>query len=158
MLEEAPDLDAIVVSVGGGSQAVGAMTVARELKPQLEVHGVQAAAASTIHDSWHAGHPVKSKAGCTIAQGLDTRDIYEHTFPALCEGLTDFTTVSDTEIAGAIRLLMRITHNLVEGAGAAGLAGLLARPERFAGKTVGIILGGGNIDADTLRQVLSGDL
>jgi len=158
MLEEAPDIDAIVVSVGGGSQAVGALTVARELKPPLEVHGVQAAAAPTIHDSWHAGHLVSIPPKRTIAEGLDTRETYEYTFPALCDGLTDFTTVSEVEIAEAIRLLMRTTHNLAEGAGATGLAGLMARPERFAGKTVGVILGGSNIDTETLQRVLSGNL
>jgi threonine dehydratase len=158
MLEEAPDLDAIVVSVGGGSQAVGAMTVARELKPQMETHAVQAAFAPTIHDSWHAGHLVSTPTKQTIAQGLDTRDIYAFTFPALREGLTDFTLVREADIAEAVRLLMRTTHNLVEAAGATGLAGLLTHPERFAGKTVGVILGGSNIDAETLQRVLSGEV
>jgi threonine dehydratase len=158
MLEEASDIDAIVVSVGGGSQAVGALTVARELKPQLEVHGVQAAAAPTIHDSWHAGQLVATRPKHTIADGLDTREIYAYTFPALRDGLTDFNTVSEVEIAEAIRLFLRTTHNLAEGAGAAGLAGLLARPDRFAGKTVGVILGGSNIDTETLQRVLSGEL
>jgi len=158
MLEEAPDIDAMVVSVGGGSQAVGAMTVARELKPQLEVHAVQAAAAPTIHDSWHAGHPVCAPVEPTIADGLATRETYELTFSALRTGLAAFFTVSEAEIAEAIRLLLRTTHNLAEGAGAAGLAGLLGRRERYAGKTVGVILGGSNIDAGTLQRVLAGDL
>jgi threonine dehydratase len=158
MIEEAPDIDAMVVSVGGGSQAVGAMTVARELKPQLEVYAVQAAAAPTIHDSWHAGRPTSGPVGHTIADGLATRETYSLTFPALCSGLTDFITVSEAEIAEAIRLLLRTTHNLAEGAGAAGLAGLLNLRERLAGKTVGVILGGGNIDAETLQRVVAGDL
>ena len=158
MLEEAPDIDAIVVSIGGGSQAVGALTVAREMKPQLEVHGVQTTCAPTIHDSWHAGHLVSTPPSQTIAQGLDTCNVYDFTFPALQQGLSGFTLVSEDKIAKAIRLLMRTTHNLVEGAGATGLAGLFAQPEPFSGKTVGVILGGSNIDAQTLQLVLSGDL
>ena len=76
----------------------------------------------------------------------------------MCEGLTDFITVSEAEIAEAIRILLRTTHNLAEGAGAAGLAGLIKLGERLAGKRVGIILGGGNIDAATLQRVLGGEL
>jgi threonine dehydratase len=158
MLEEAPDIEAIVVSVGGGSQAVGALTVAREMKPQLEVHGVQAANAPTLHDSWHAGHLVSTPPTHTLADGLDTRKIYEYTFQALRNGLTDFTTVSEAQIAEAIRLLMRTTHNLAEGAGATGLAGLMTQAKRFSGKTVGVILGGSNIDAETLQRVLSSEI
>ena len=158
MLEEEPGIDAMVVSVGGGSQAVGAMTAASELSPELEVHAVQAAAAPTIHDSWHAGQLVCSPVEPTIADGLATREIYELTFSALRSGLAGFVTVSEAEMADAIRLFLSTTHNLAEGAGAAGLAGLLAQPERFAGKTVGIILGGGNIDAETLRRVVAGEL
>jgi threonine dehydratase len=158
MLEEAPDIDAIVVSIGGGSQAVGAMTVAREMKPRVEVHGVQAAAAPAIHDSWHAGRPVFVPVESTIAEGLATRETYELTFPALRAGLATFVTVSESEIAQAICLILRTTHNLAEGAGAAGLAGLLSQPERFAGKTVGIIFGGSNIDAETLQRVLAGSV
>jgi threonine dehydratase len=156
--EQHPDVDAMVISVGGGSQAVGAMTVARELRPGMEVYAVQASAAPTIHDSWHAGRPTCGPVGATIADGLATRETYELTFPALKEGLADFVTVSEVEIAEAIRLLLRATHNLAEGAGAAGLAGLVRLRERLAGKTVGIILGGGNIDTETLRRVLAGEL
>ena len=137
---------------------MGALTVAREMKPQLEVHGVQTTCAPTIHDSWHAGHLVSTPPSQTIAQGLDTCNVYDFTFPALQQGLSGFTLVSEDKIAKAIRLLMRTTHNLVEGAGATGLAGLFAQPEPFSGKTVGVILGGSNIDAQTLQLVLSGDL
>ena len=158
ILEQEPELDAMVISLGGGSQAVGALTVARSLRPGLEVYAVQAAAAPTIHDSWHARKPMLRPVRPTIAEGLATREVYELTFGTLCEALADFITVTDQEIAEAIRVLLRTTHNLAEGAGAAGLAGLFKLRDRLAGKSVAIILGGSNIDRETLRQVIAGEL
>jgi threonine dehydratase len=156
ILEQAPELDALVVAVGGGSQAVGALTVARALRPGLPVYGVQAEAAAAIHDGWHAKKAVSKPSADTFADGLATRHCYEMTFGALCEGLAGFVTVSEPELAEAVRILLRTTHNLAEGAGAAGLAGLRKLP--LAGKTVAIILSGGNIDAATLARVLNREL
>ena len=85
--------------------------------------------------------------------GQKSSIIYELTFPALREGLAGFVKVSERAIADALRTLARTTHNLAEGAGAAGLAGLLALRESLGGKTVGICLSGGNIDQETLRRV-----
>ncbi len=158
MIEEHSDLDAIVVSVGGGSQAVGALTVARALQPKIQVFAVQAARASAAHDSWHAGRPVTTDSADTFADGLATRAAYDLTFPALREGLTDFLIVSEGEIADAVALILRTTHNLCEGAGAAGLAGLRKLAPRLAGKAVGIVISGGNMDAATLERVLSGQI
>ena len=158
MLRQEPRLDAIVYAVGGGSQAVGGLTVARTLAPGLEVYGVQAEGASAGRDSWRAGRPVTTASATTFADGLATRSSYAMTLPALREGLADFVAVTDREIAEALRLLLRTTHNLAEGAGAAGLAGLLRLRDRLAGRTVGIVLSGGNIDRDTLSRVVSGAL
>jgi threonine dehydratase len=158
MLEEKPNLDAMVVSVGGGSQAVGALTVARAIKPSMPVYAVQAERASATHDSWSAGRPVVRSSADTFADGLATRSPYEMTFPALRAGLAGFVLVSEAEMAQAVRLLLRTTHNLAEGAGAAGLAGLIKLGDTLAGRKVGIILSGGNIDRETLRRVVSGDL
>jgi threonine dehydratase len=132
-LEQEPTLDALVIAVGGGSQAVGAITVTRALRPGVAIYGVQ-------------------------ADGLATRSAYDLTFNALREGLTDFITVSDAAIADALRVVLRTTHTLVEGAGAAGLAGAWQLRERLAGQRVGVILSGANIDAETLRRVLDGEL
>ena len=156
--EQAPALDALVIAVGGGSQAVGAMVVMRALDRPVPVYAVQAAGASATHDGWHAGKPLVTERANTIADGLATRSSYEMTFDALREGLADFITVTDTEIAAAMRLLLRSTHSLVEGAGAAGMAGLLALRERLAGQRVGIVLSGGNVDERTLTRVLNGDV
>jgi threonine dehydratase len=153
--EQEPDLDAMVLAVGGGSQAVGAMTVMRALRPNVRVYAVQAAGASAGFESWHAGEPRVTDSAVTIADGLATRSTYELTFPALRDGLADFITVSDAEIAAALRLLLRTTHSLAEAAGAAGLAGLLALRDRLAGQRVAIAISGGNIDEQTLRRVVS---
>lgn len=158
MLEQEPELDALVIVVGGGSQAVGAMTVGRELRPGLAVYAVQAEGADAAYRSWTSGTRVRVDAARTFADGLATRATYDLTFPALREGLAGFVTVSDAEIAEALRILLRTTHTLVEGAGAAGLAGLLRLREQLAGRRVGIVLSGGNIDAETLRRVVCREL
>ncbi|HEY7460720.1 MAG TPA: threonine/serine dehydratase [Gemmatimonadota bacterium] len=158
MLEEAPELEALVIGVGGGSQAVGALTAARGLGRPVAVYGVQARGAAAIHDSWHAGRALPGSSADTFADGLATRNVYELTFDALREGLADFVAVTEGELAEALRILLRTTHNLVEGAGAAGLAGLLRLRDRLAGRSVGIVLSGANIDQATLRRVLCGEL
>jgi threonine dehydratase len=158
LCEQAPTLDAIVVAVGGGSQAVGALTAARALRPNVRVYGVQAAEAAAIHDSWHDKTRLTRDSANTFADGLATRATYDLTWPALRDGLAGFVKVPESAIADAIRVLLRTTHNLAEGAGAAGLAGLFALREELAGKTVAIVLSGSNIDEPTLRRVITGDL
>jgi len=158
MIEQHPALDALVLPVGGGSQAVGALTVARAMRPGMLIFGVQAERAPAIHDSWHAGKPVQGATANTFADGLATRNTYELTFGPLREGLSGFVKVSEGAIADAIRLLLHATHNLAEGAGAAGLAGLMQLRDTLAGKSVGVCLSGGNIDLETLRKVLAREL
>jgi threonine dehydratase len=158
LCEQAPALDAVVVAVGGGSQAVGTLVAAQQLRPNVTVYGVQASAAPAIHDSWHARTRLVTDTADTFADGLATRATYDLTWDALREGLTGFVKVSDAAIAEAIRVLLRTTHNLAEGAGAAGLAGLFALRDQLAGKTVAIVLSGSNIDEPTLRRVLNREL
>lgn len=154
-LFEQAHVDVCVVAVGGGSQAVGALVAGGHLQPEAAIYGVQATGASAIHDSWHARERLTVAAANTFADGLATRATYDATWPALRDGLAGFVAVPDDAIAAAIRMLLRTTHNLAEGAGAAGLAGLVALRDQLAGKTVGIVLSGANIDADTLRRVLA---
>ncbi len=132
ILAQEPDLDALVIATGGGSQAVGAMTVARVLSPALEVYGVQAAGASAIHDSWHARTRLTTSVADTFAEGVATRTTYDLTFPALQEGLAGFVTVTDAEIAESLRTIVAETHNLVEGVGCDRLRGAaqVGRPTR----------------------------
>jgi threonine dehydratase len=157
VLEE-PRLEALVIAVGGGSQAVGALTAARALRTDLRVYGVQAERAAAIHDSWHAGQPIMKSSADTFADGLATRQAYEMTFGALREGLAGFVAVTESEIASALRLLVRTTHNLAEGAGAAGLAGLIKLREQLAGQRVAVVISGSNIDDATLRRVLNKEM
>ncbi len=153
LCEQAPELDALVIAVGGGSQAVGALVAFDARKPGVPVFGVQAAGAPAIHDSWHRGERLTTERADTLADGLATRSTYDGSFPALKAGLADFILVSDDEIAAAVRLLLSATHNLAEGAGAAGLAGLKKLAPRLAGKTVAVVLSGGNIDLATLARI-----
>lgn len=156
MIEEWPEMEALVLAVGGGSQIVGALTVLRALSPKVEVFGVQAAKASASHDSWHAGEPRTVPSANTFADGLATRTSYEFTLPTMIEGLSDFVVCDEDEIAEAVRLYMRHTHHTAEGAGACGLAGLVKLRKRLAGRRVGVVLCGGNIDQDTLAWIFGG--
>ncbi len=156
ILRQQAGLDAIVVAVGGGSQAVGAIVVARALRPHLKVYAVQAAGAAACHDSWHAGTRLAYDRADTFADGIATRTTYDLAFPVLQGGLAGFVTVSEADIAEAIRVLHRTTHTTCEGAGAAPLAGLMKLGPELAGRQVALIVSGANIDGDTLARVLSG--
>jgi threonine dehydratase len=158
IVEQQPALDALIIAVGGGSQAVGALTVARELAPALEVYGVQAAGAAAIHDSWHARQRLTRDKADTFAEGVATRTTYDLTFPALQAGLAGFVTVTDAEIAESLRTIVSLTHNLVEGAGAMGFAALPKLRDRLAGKTVGIVFCGANLDTKVLKRILAGEM
>ena len=158
MLEQSGGLDAIAMAVGGGSQSVGALTVARELAPRMKVYGAQAAGASAIHDSWHARSPVRTERANTFAEGVATRQPYELTFATLVEGLAGFITVTDAELAEAIRIILKLTHNLVEGAGAVGLAAALKFRDELRGMRVGLVFSGGNLDTAVLQRILSGEV
>jgi threonine dehydratase len=155
LLEQAPEIDALVLAVGGGSQAVGALTVAASVNPSVAVYGVQSSAASTGHDSWHAKRRLPPGRSATFAEGIATRSTYDLTFSTLLDGLAGFVIVSDAELLAAMRSLWSHTHNLAEGAGAAGLAGLLQLRSSLAGHTVGIVISGGNCDAATATRALA---
>jgi len=154
----ADSLDTLIIAIGGGSQAVGAMTVARALRPGLEVIGVQAAGAPAAHDGWHAREPRRTERASTFAEGVATRSTYPLTFSALLGGLADFITVTDAEVADAVRTVLSATHHLVEGAGAMGFAAARKLAPRLQGKRVGIIFCGANLDTAVLRRILNREL
>ena len=158
ILEQVADLDTLLIAIGGGSQAVGAITVSRALRPGLRIIGVQAAGASAAHDGWHARAPRRTDRAATFAEGVATRSTYELTFPTLLDGLADFVTVTDAEIADAVRLILSTTHQLVEGAGAMGVAAARKLAPALTGQRVGVILCGGNMDSAVLRRILNGEL
>jgi threonine dehydratase len=155
-LEQAPDVDAIVIALGGGSQAVGAIAVASALKPELQLFAVQSQGATAQHDGWRDGVPRSGEPVRTFAEGIATGSTYDLTFDALRGGLAGFVLASDKMIAQCVRDLWSTTHNLAEGAGATGLAGLRLLAPRLAGKTVGIVLCGGNLDRERAVEILAG--
>jgi threonine dehydratase len=155
-LAQAPELDALVIALGGGSQAVGAAVVRQVVKPSLTLYAVGAAGAAAQHDAWHAHVPRTGAPAQTFAEGIATGATYDLTFAALQHALADFLVVSDDAIAESVRDLWRTTHNLAEGAGAAGLAGLRALAPRVAGQTVGIVMCGGNLSTAMAATILGG--
>jgi threonine dehydratase len=157
LLTQAPELDAVIIALGGGSQAVGAITVARALKPSLAVYAVQSSAASAQHDSWHRGERLTGQPIGTFAEGIATGGAYEMTFDTLRSGLTDFVLVSDDAIAQSMRDLIDCTGNLPEGAGAAGLAGAKLLAPRLAGRNVAVILCGGNASVASVGRAVGGE-
>ena len=158
ILEQCDDLDVLLIAIGGGSQAVGAITVARALRPHLRIIGVQATGAAAAHDSWHAREPRTTARANTFAEGVATRSSYQLTFPTLLSGLADFVTVTDAEIAEAVRLIISTTHQLVEGAGAMGVAAAMKLAGQLEGKTVGVVFCGANMDSGVLRRILNREL
>ena len=156
LLEQAPETSVMVIAVGGGSQAVGALVVGNALKPSLRVFGAQSTDAPAQYEVWKAGHHLNPIPSRTFADGIATLGAYDMTLTTLRDGLAGFVTVPDSAIAQAMCDLWRVTHNLSEGAGAAGFAGLCALAPSLAGETVAIVISGGNVDTATAVRVLSG--
>jgi threonine dehydratase len=154
ILEAQPDTEVIVVPVGGGSGAAGACVVAKAVRSSVEVIGVQSEAAPAAYRSWQAGALVEDATG-TFAEGLATRTAFELPQRILRDRLDDFVLVSEAALKTATRLMIEKTRNLVEPAGAAALAAVLAAPHRFAGRKVAIICSGGNISPAQLAGLWS---
>jgi threonine dehydratase len=155
ILEERPEIDAVVVPIGGGSGAAGACIAVQGMRPEVEVIGVQSEAAPAAHHAWQT-HDVGAEAKmATVAEGLATRVPFELPQRILWELLETFVLVSEEEIRTATRLMIEATRNLVEPAGAAPLAAALRLRDRLAGQRVALILSGGNITLDQLRSVLA---
>jgi threonine dehydratase len=154
IIENRPDVDAIIVPIGGGSGAAGACIVAKGIRPEIEVIGVQSEAAPAAHRSWQARALVDGE-NTTYAEGLATRVPFELPQQILWEHLDDFVLVSDDEIRDANRLMIEHTRNLVEPAGAAPLAAALKLEDRLRGKRVALVLSGGNISPAQLATLFS---
>jgi threonine dehydratase len=154
IFEREPDLAAVFVPIGGGSGGAGACLVAASVAPNCQIIGVQSAAAPAAHDSWEAGQLVR-RPNRTKAEGLSTGSGFELPQQILRERLTDFVLVSDEDIQQAQRVLLRDAHTIVEAAGAAALAGLLASGDRFAGQKVAVMCSGGNASQAELRAMLA---
>ena len=156
LLEDAPELDAIVVPIGGGGLMSGVSIAARALKPDLELIGVEAELYPSMKCAIEGCH--MPLGGDTLAEGIAVKHPGELTSRILKDLANDVMLVSERDLERAVAMLAGIEKTVVEGAGAAGLAAMLAHPERFAGKKVATILCGGNIDTHLLANVLVRDL
>ena len=154
VVQTRPDVDVVVVPVGGGSGAAGACVVARALGRPGEVIGVQSEAAPAAFRSWQARRLVEDRMG-TAAEGLATRTAFALPQRILWSGLDDFVLVSEEALARATRLMLETTRNLVEPAGAAAVAAVAADPGRFAGRRVAVICSGGNLAPSQLAALLA---
>ena len=156
MLEDQPGLDCIVTPIGGGGLMSGMATVTRALKPDLDVVGVQAALYPSMY-SKVKGEPLAC-GGDTLAEGIAVKAPGEFTSWIVDALVDDILLVPENMLERSVSLLLQIEKTVVEGAGAAGLAAVLANPERFKGKKIGLVLCGGNIDTRLLANVLLRDL
>jgi len=156
MLESTPSLDMLVVPIGGGGLLSGMGTAARALKPDIGLIGVQA----ELYPSMYAllKNLQMPCEGDTLAEGIAVKIPGAFTSEVIRELVDEIVLVSEAELETAVSLLLQIEKTVVEGAGAAGLAAVMANPEIFAGKNVGIVLCGGNIDTRLLANVLLRDL
>ena len=155
IFEDLPDVDVILVPIGGGSGACGCALVRSWLGSQAEVIGVQAAAADAFTQSWRTGTRVVGDRIATFAEGMATRVTFDLTFEILREHLDDVVTLTEDELLEGVRLALETTHNIAEGAGAAPLAAALKLQNRFRDRKVVCVMSGGNIDRATLTRVLT---
>jgi threonine dehydratase len=156
MLEDAPDLDTIVVPIGGGGLMSGISIAARALKPEIELIGVEAELYPSMKCAIEGCR--MPLGGDTLAEGIAVKQPGELTSRILKEYANDIVLASERELERAVAMLVGIEKTVVEGAGAAGVAAMLAEPERYRGKKVGTLLCGGNIDTHLLANVLVRDL
>ncbi|RLG55510.1 MAG: threonine ammonia-lyase [Thermoproteota archaeon] len=155
ILEDLPDVDYIICPVGGGSGASAACIVAKSINPGIKVVGVQAAGAPAVYLSWKSRKPVKMERVDTFAEGLATRAPFKLTLEIMWKHLDDMVLVDDEEIAKAIVLLLKSIRQVAEGAGAASTAAAAKLREMLEGKKVALVLSGGNIEYERLREILA---
>ncbi|MGH7160093.1 MAG: threonine ammonia-lyase [Acetobacteraceae bacterium] len=152
LLADVPDLDQLVIPVGGGGMIAGVAVAAKALRPSIEIIGVEVEAYSALAQRL-AGRAV-AVGGATIADGIAVRDIGDLPFSVIREHVAEVLVVSEHAVEQAIALLVEGAKVVAEGAGAAGVAALIANPERFRGKKVGVPICGANIDPRILANVL----
>ncbi len=156
MLDAAPDLDVLVIPIGGGGLISGIATAAKALKPDIEIVGVEAELYPAMKNIMDGG--VRAIGGDTLAEGIAVKEPGQLTRAIIAAHVDRIDLVRERDIEHAVALLVGIEKTVVEGAGAAGLAALLAEPGRYAGRKVGTVLCGGNIDTHLLANVLVREL
>ena len=156
MLEAAPELDVIIVPVGGGGLIAGIALAAKDMKPGIEVIGVEPELYPSMINAVTRGN--RPCTGATVAEGIAVRDVGALSIPVVKSHVKETLTVSETNIERGISIYATMDKTVAEGAGAAALGLLLEQPEKFKGRKVGLVLCGGNIDARMLSSVLMRDL
>ncbi|MEM8986224.1 MAG: threonine ammonia-lyase [Pseudomonadota bacterium] len=156
MLEDVPDLDVLVAPIGGGGLLAGMAMVARKINPRIKIVGVQAALYPSMYNVMNADDaPV---GGNTLAEGIAVQQPGHLTRAIVKDLVDDIVLVDERQLERALSLYLTVQKTLAEGAGAAGLAAILAHPEKFKGKKVGTVICGGNIDTRLLSSILMRDL
>jgi threonine dehydratase len=156
MLEDAPDLDVLIIPLGGGGLMAGNAIAAKALKPGIELIGVEAALYPSFFNAVNAeALPV---GGATLAEGIAVKTVGVQTLPIVSSLVADIVLVGEDLIERAVNAYACLQHTLAEGAGAAGLAAMLKEPERYRGRKVGLVLCGGNIDTRLLAAIMVREL
>jgi threonine dehydratase len=155
MLEQVSDLDYLFVPIGGGSGAAGCCIVRGGISAATKIVGVQASGADAFTRSWRGDRRVTAERVNTFAEGMATRVTFDLTFGILKEQLDDIVTLDEPELEEGVRAALRYTHNLAEGSGAAPLAAAKKCGAKLAGKKIGLVMSGGNIDLKTLARIIA---
>lgn len=156
MLEEVPDLDLLAIPIGGGGLIAGNAIAARAIKPGIEIVGAEAVLYPSVWNALRGEHlPI---GGSTLAEGIAVKNVGKLTLPIIRELVSEIVLVDEAQLERAVNAYLTLQKTMAEGAGAAGLAALLAKPERFRGKKVGLILCGGNIDPRILASIMVREL
>ena len=155
IVKDLPDVDAVILPIGGGSELAAAVTVFKRIKPEVEIYAVQAEASMAACLSWKAGKILGSD-NATFAGGFATGEAFELPFGIYRDQLADFVLLSEDEIREGIRMALAYTHNLAEGAGASTIMAALRLRDRLKGKNVALQMSGANETMDVLRAVMQG--
>ncbi|HVY59451.1 MAG TPA: threonine ammonia-lyase [Xanthobacteraceae bacterium] len=156
MLEEVADLDVLVIPIGGGGLIAGNAIAARTVRPAIEVVGVEAALYPSMRNALTGER--RPLGGPTLAEGIAVKNIGALTLPIVKELVSDIVLADEEHLERAVNAYLTLQKTMAEGAGAAGLAAMLARPDRFRGRKVGLILCGGNIDPRILASIMVREL
>jgi threonine dehydratase len=156
MLEEAPDLDVLVIPIGGGGLIAGNAIAARGMRRSIEIVGVECALYPSMFNALKDEH--RPIGGPTLAEGIAVKNVGRLTEPVVRALVSDVLLVEEAHLERAVNAFLTLQKTMAEGAGAAGLAALIAQPERFTGRKVGLILCGGNIDPRILASIMVREL
>lgn len=156
MFEDVPDLDALVIPIGGGGLIAGNAIAAKAAKPGIEIVGAEAALYPSVWNALKGEH--RPIGGATLAEGIAVKNVGGLALPVIRELVADVVLVDETQLERAVNAYLTLQKTMAEGAGAAGLAVMLAEPERFRGRRVGLILCGGNIDPRILATIMVREL